>query len=230
MKVVFRCPPELRGLIPEPVLARRGLPDWLKAMATTTMSDELGFEIDTVKQCPPFIDAMSAGFLFPLACDIHAHDGRITWDWEPPASTVGAYTRAPVAFHVSDQLKGTPFHEPDSFAVKFINFWTVELPPGWGLLCTHPANRGELPFRSVTGLVHADTYDNFIHFPALWTDPAFEGVLPRGTPVAQGFPVPLEKLELVTGVLEGETAESFKRTKSAVREDHGAYRRHHRKR
>jgi len=39
-------------------------------------------------------------------------------------------------------------------------------------------------------LVDADTYrDNFINFPAFWHDADFNGVLPKGTPVAQCVPV-----------------------------------------
>ncbi|MEM7123081.1 MAG: hypothetical protein AAF563_17510 [Pseudomonadota bacterium] len=230
MKVIFRCPPELKGLIPEPIPARRGLPDWLKAMPTKVDSADLGFEVETVKQCPPFVDAMSAGFLIPLAADIQVKDGTFSWDWDPPATTLTGYTRAPMAVHVADQLVETPFFEADTYAVKFINYWTVELPNGFGLLCTHPVNRADLPFRAVTGFVHADNYHNFVHFPAQWVDRDFNGVLKRGTPVAQCMPVPLENLDLVFETLEGEAADRFNETKTAVRAGAGAYRKHHRQR
>lgn len=230
MRVVFRCPPELADKIPAPIAAKRGLPDWLKEMPARAQSADFGYEVETVKQCPPFIDAMTSGFLMPLATDITVKDGKFDWDWDPPVSTLGTYTRAPIAFHVGDQLAGTPFFEPDSYAVKFINFWTVELEAGWGLLCTHPANRPDLPFQTVTGLVHADNYANFIHFPAIWTDPGFEGVLKRGTPVAQCYPVPLAELDLETALLDGAAAERFRATKAAVQVEEGAYRRQHRHR
>ena len=82
----------------------------------------------------------------------------------------------------------------------------------------------------MTGLVHADSYDRFIHFPALWTDPGFEGVLPAGTPVAQCYPVPHEALELDFATIEGEAEARFHETRSALHDGAGAYRRHHRKR
>ena len=138
------------------------------------------------------------------------------------------YPRAPVSFHVPDQLRGSPLFEGDTFAVKFTNYWTAALPPGIGLLCTHPANRLDLPFRTVTGLVRADTYENFFHFPALWTDLDFSGVLPRGTPVAQCYPVPLERLEMEVATIEGAAEARFLEAGSAVRDGAGAYRRHHR--
>ena len=228
MKIVFRCPPELEGLIPPPIPAKRGLPDWLKTMSNTPHSHEFGFEIDTVKRCPPFIDAMGKGFLMPLAVDLHVEDGQFSWEWDPPVSTVGDYNRAPIGFHSAEQLVGSPHFAADTFAVKFMTFWTITLPTGWGLLCTHPSNRDDLPFRTLTGFVHADNYENFIHFPALWTDASFSGTLPHGTPVAQCYPVPHEALELVTETLTGDAAERFRATKSNVRETEGTYRRDHR--
>ena len=228
MKVVFRCPPELQGLIPEPVPGRRGLPDWLRRMPAHVQSGELGLNVETVKQCPPFVDAMSGGFLMPLAADVTVEDGRLSWHWDLPASPTLVYPRAPVSFHVPDQLRGSPLFEGDTFAVKFTNYWAVSLPPGVGLLCTHPANRLDLPFRTLTGLVRADAYENFIHFPALWSDPGFSGVLPRGTPVAQCYPVPLDRVEMELATIEGEAETRFLEARSAVRAGSGAFRRHHR--
>ena len=228
MRVVFRCPPELQGLIPEPVMGRRGLPDWLRRMPAHVQSDELGLDIETVKQCPPFVDAMSGGFLMPLAADVAVEDGQLSWQWKLPVSPTLAYPRAPVSFHVPDQLQGSPLFENDAFAVKFTNYWAIALPAGIGLLCTHPANRLDLPFRTVTGLVHADTYENFIHFPALWSDPNFSGVLPRGTPVAQCYPVPLEHVEMELATIDGDAETRFREARSAVRDGAGAFRRHHR--
>ena len=138
----------------------------------------------------------------------------------------GTVDQAPDVYRVP----AANYHDPERFAVKFINFWTIALPAGWGLLCTHPANRADLPFRTVTGLVRADNYDTFIHFPALWSDPGFAGTLPRGTPVAQCYPVPLESLELETGTITGEAAEKFLGANTAPRDGLGAYRRHHRRR
>ena len=48
----------------------------------------------------------------------------------------------------------------------------------------------DLPFRLFTGLVDSDRFTEVgIIFPAVWLDPNFEGVLAKGTPVAQCFPI-----------------------------------------
>ena len=89
------------------------------------------------------------------------------------------------------QVEGTPAAPAGQVIVKFNSFWTVELEPGWSLLATHPLNRFDLPFTTLSGLVDADRFhDVGILFPAVWRDRDFTGVLPRGTPVAQCLPVP----------------------------------------
>lgn len=42
MKVRFRCPPELKGILPEPYPAKRGLPSWLKEMAAAAFCPDTG--------------------------------------------------------------------------------------------------------------------------------------------------------------------------------------------
>jgi hypothetical protein len=89
--------------------------------------------------------------------------------------------------------------EDDRFLIKFHNLWTIEAPEGYALLFTHPVNRFDLPFTTLTGLVDCDRYhDNWIHFPAHWHDASFSGVLPKGTPVAQCLPVKREKWQART--------------------------------
>jgi len=226
MNVRFRCPPELTDVLPRPYAAKRGLPDWLKRMAATAPSADLNGEIRTVKQCPPFVDAMGFGFIVPLATDIRVDHGSFEWNWELGQSSVGGYTRSPLSFHLGEQLAGAPIAEPDSAAIKFTNYWTIETEPGYALLVTHPFNREELPFRTLTGLVDTDRYKNgCIQFPALWRDANFVGVLERGLPVAQCVPVPRDALTLEFGELVGDAARDFMRTQDMVNAESGTYRR-----
>lgn len=190
LALTFRCPKELEGLIPPPVPAAQGLPDWFKAMPAQAFSAVVGGEDDTVKRCPPFIDAMTHGFLIPLICDLHVKDGEFTWDHDLPAGGEVSYARSPIGLHDTGQVAGTPLFAEDRFLVKFHNLWTIEAPEGYALYFTHPANRFDLPFTTLTGMVDSDRYhDAWIHFPARWHDEGFEGVLPAGTPIAQCIPV-----------------------------------------
>jgi hypothetical protein len=225
MRVVFRCDPALRDHLPPPVPARAALPGWLRTMPRAAPSEAHGQDVRTVKQCPPFVDAMSYGFIIPLPCDITVKGGALSWDWDIPLLASELHPRAPLSFHVPAQMEGTPFHRAGQVAVKFNSFWTIALEPGWSLFATHPVNRLDLPFRLLSGLVDADLFSDVgILFPALWTDPAFEGVLPRGTPVAQCFAVPRTTPELVIEAMDEAGVRRFEALGRALLAGPGIYR------
>jgi hypothetical protein len=197
MNIIFRCDPALIDLLPPPVPARQALPDWLRQMAPRVPSELHQRSIRTVKQCPPFVDAMAHGFMVLLPCDVQVAAGRFHWDWPLPELSTPGHPRAPLSFHVPEQLQGSPLAQGQDVAIKFNSFWTIELEPGWSLMVGHPVNRLDLPFRLLSGRVDADNFHGVgINFPALWTDKRFTGVLPRGTPVAQCYPVPRSPLDL----------------------------------
>jgi hypothetical protein len=168
--LTFRCPKELDGLIPPPVPAAQGLPTWLKTMPSTAFSGLMAGEDNTVKRCPPFVDAMTCGFLIPLICDVKVENGEFTWDNNLPPGGAVDFLRSPIGLHDPGQVTGTPLFDAERFLIKFHNLWTIEAPKGCSLLFTHPVNRFDLPFTTLTGLVECDSYhDAWIHFPARWT-------------------------------------------------------------
>ncbi|CAN5306835.1 DUF6065 family protein [soil metagenome] len=225
MTLTFRCPVEVEGRVPAPQPAAAGLPGWLKAMPQQAFSGLVGGEDDTVKRCPPFIDAMTSGFLIPLICDVTVKDGEFSWDLDLPAGAGVGYARSPIGLHDGGQVAGTPLFDDDQFLIKFHNLWTIEAPAGWSLLFTHPVNRFDLPFTTLTGLVDCDLYrDGWINFPARWNDAGFEGVLPRGTPVAQCFPILRAGWTMETAVFsEADTARARDLLAEIAREK-GVYR------
>lgn len=226
MRITFRCDPALIDLLPRPVPAAAALPEWLRAMAPREASALHGHAVRTVKQCPPFVDAMAHGFVLPLPCDVHVSEGRFHWDWPLPELACAEHPRSPLSFHVPEQLAGSPMAQDAQVAVKFNSFWTIELEPGWALMCGHPANREDLPFRLLAGRVDADRFvDAGINFPALWTDPGFEGVLPRGTPVAQCHPVRRELDDLVCEPMSAERVQRYDALAREVLSAPGVYRR-----
>jgi hypothetical protein len=187
-------------------------------------------EIRTVKHCPPFLDAMAYGFVVRLPCDVHVDRGVFSWNWPVPAPRTPGHPRGPLSFHSAAQLEGTPFASGHS-AIKFNSFWTIELESGWSLLAMHPANREDLPFRLLTGLVDADLFhDVGVFFPAIWSDAEFRGVLPRGLPVAQCLPVPRVDLELDCAPLSAAGSEAYATLAHDILGQPGVYRRRFRAR
>jgi hypothetical protein len=226
LRLKFRCPEGLEDKLLPPIPATLGLPGWLKAMPMQAFNALNQREEDTVKRCPPFVDAMTCGFLIPLMCDVRFENGEISWDNDLPAGGALDFPRSPVGFHDASQVTGTPLFEPDRFLIKFRNPWLIEAPEGYAVLFMHPINRFDLPFTTLTGLVDCDRYrDSWIHFPAHWHDVNFSGVLPKGTPIAQCIAVKRESWVAQTAPLTAEeTQRVFEVTKS-IAEGPGVYRR-----
>lgn len=203
MELIFRCHPALEAHLPRPMPAREALPAWLKEMQSEAMSAVLGQSVRTVKHCPPFIDAMGFGALIPLAVDLTFEAGTFSWESDLPVvpnSTVG---RSPIGVHVPEQAAGSPLDPTGDFIIKFMNFWTVEVPKGCSVLFCHPINRADLPFRTLTGMVDCDAFSHgLVHFPAIWSDKDFEGTLAKGTPVAQCVPVRREAIDVICESLD----------------------------
>ena len=230
MNITFRCDPALIDLLPRPVPARDALPDWLKQMKPRVPSPVHQRSVRTLKQCPPFVDAMAHGFMVLLPCDVEVHHGQFSWDWPLPALTVPSHPRAPLSFHVPEQLQGSPLAHGTRSAIKFNSFWTIALEPGWSLMAVHPVNRDDLPFRTVSGLVDADGFNDVgINFPAVWVDPAFSGTLPRGTPVAQCYAVPREPPTLVCEAMSEADLKRSDTLAAKIMAGPGVYRREHRR-
>lgn len=226
MTLRFRCPPELDKLLPRPIPAVLGLPDWYKALPQKAFNATLAEETQSVKKCPPFIDAMTYGFLIPLPIDLEVRDGEFTWDFDVPSGFVNEFAQSPIAFHDPSQIAGTPLYDEDRFIIKFNNFWTIQAPKGYSLLFTHPANRTDLPFTTLTGLVDCDTfYHSPLNFPARWHDMDFNGVLPKGTPVAQCLPVKRESWDAQFDMLSSEEMTLIRKTRETLEREKDVYRR-----
>lgn len=225
MALTFRCPPELDKILPRPIPAVLGLPDWFKSLPQKAYNPTMGTDTQTVKKCPPFIDAMTYGFLMPLPIDLEVRDGEFSWNFEVPKGFVSEYSHSPIGFHDSSQVVGTPLEDEDRFIIKFNNFWTIEAPPGYSILFTHPVNRPDLPFTTLTGLVDCDKFSNSpVNFPARWHDTAFNGVLPKGTPVAQCLPVKRENWVGRFETMSGDANARLIETREAIRRETGVYR------
>ncbi|MBR0873612.1 hypothetical protein JQ633_24870 [Bradyrhizobium tropiciagri] len=225
LTLTFRCPAELDGRIPPPVPASLGLPGWLKAMPTQAFNAVNMRDEDTVKRCPPFVDAMTSGFLLPLICDLKVENGAITWDNDLPTGELD-FPRSPIGFHDGSQVTGTPLFEADRFVIKFHNLWSIEAPAGYSLFFTHPVNRFDLPFTTLSGLVDCDLFhDSWIHFPARWHDTSFNGVLPRGTPVAQCIPVKRDNWAARTAAMTPQETQQVQALTKKISREPGLYRR-----
>jgi hypothetical protein len=179
----FRCRAEDYGVIAEPVPARTMLPAWLRRLHGVDL-DRVSPTNDaiTVKRCMPFLDALSTGWMLPLAATVRLEitDGGRTvnagWDFD----------REMVSTHASFQIAGNPY-EPRP-PMKFHNHWTITTPPGWSCLFVPPMNRADDVVEIFSGVVDTDTYTAPVHLPFVAIGPDGVHVLPKGRPLVQVVP------------------------------------------
>src|ERR1700685_25546 len=117
--------------LPRPFPANKEIPEWYKEMP----ADAEGTEgAGTVKRCPPFLDAMTCGYIIPLVADITlARDKTGAFHGEGPVfHDRGEFCRPLVQSHDPVQMRGAPV---DQFPmVKLFNPWLIRTSPGYSAL------------------------------------------------------------------------------------------------
>ncbi len=208
-----------RGL-PEPKPGYEMWPQWFKNLDRRMPQEKTEFLNHTVKACAPFADAMSAGYVMRLAgavrVDQDLKTGAINFNWRTAGSSVAVVE----AGHSMAQVEGSGMSLP----FKWLNYFALQLPEGWSALYTHPINRNDLPFRTLTGLVD-DPYKSPVNFPFEWIGTEEETFLDAGTPIAQI--IPIQRVEWKAEVDYIPRAEVLRDEYLAVSHLQG-YRRHHR--
>lgn len=206
--IEFLCAPEDKGVIAEPRPAKEFLPAWWRklppiAQARVSTTDN-GL---SVKRCMPFLDAMSLGWVLPLAAtvrlEISDNGKRLDAGWD--------FDRTMVSFHSPEQVEGHPrLPRPPA---KFHNYWTIRTPKGWSCLFVPLINRGDDVVEIVSGVVDTDGYHCHIHFPFFPTAPDGRYTLEKNMPLVQVIPFKRDSSAL-EGVVRAETErEAAERTR-----------------
>ena len=169
------------------------IPKWYKQMPNFINKDIKIPVLDgksnaTLKMCPPFLDSLSCGYTINLPFDLWVHKDSpgFKFFWETDAYPL-------VEGHTPLQYPGLDISkEFDENIYKFNTSHCIETPPGYSLLFTHPLNRVDLPFLSLSGIVDSDTFSILpINIPFL-IKKDFYGMIEKGTPIAQIIPIKRE--------------------------------------
>jgi hypothetical protein len=200
-QIEFLCAPEDQGVIAAPVPAREALPDWFRRLAPvdknhlSTTDNAL-----TVKRCMPFLDALMAGWMLPLAAtvriDIRDNGQTVDTGWD--------FDKTMVSNHHPYQVNGHPMQPRPP--CKIHNHWTIRTPKGWSCLFIPPMNQPNGVIEVAAGIVDTDEYTSLIHFPFFATAPDGLYTLEKGTPLVQVIPFRRDDLQL-PGTVRAETAE-----------------------
>ena len=171
-------------LIP-PAPAGKFIPDWFKDITaySKTSRDGRGAFTMNAKKCLPMLDALTHGFIIPLAGDIHI---RTNEDSSLIDITENKYIKL-TEEHPQEQV-GPSFPFKGKHLVKFINHFVIKTPPGYSCLFVAPINHLESRFLTLGAVVDTDKYDSEINFPVVWMANNFDDTLHAGTPIIQCIP------------------------------------------
>jgi hypothetical protein len=190
-KIYFR-PKDLNAenVVEPPKPANKTIPDWYRNMSPYVLKDNKAFMMPdgqtnfTIKKCPPILDTLISGYMITLPCDVYFADTkeyfyRANWavDWQV------------VTTHHSLQVP--EMKVPDGYEehpLKWEGSWEIETPKGYSLLFTHPFQRYDLPFMTMSGIVDSDMFTRSINIP-FFIKKDFIGTVPAGTPIAQIIPI-----------------------------------------
>jgi hypothetical protein len=186
--------------IPAPIPAVKKIPEWYKSIPRYTGKEKkptVNNAVDgTIKTCMPVLDAMTAGYLILSTADVYISKGSEGTHYQWANHDL-------ITFHSSTQITGYPKSDVKlngENAPKFNNPWIIQTPKNYSCLFISPLHH-DLPFTTLAGVVDTDTYFNPVNFPFI-PDPDFEGLIPRGTPIAQVIPFKRESWEMSVDSLQ----------------------------
>lgn len=172
----WKRPVPIKGLIPE----------WY-TRAERYYKTPHGEEVPGLKTCAPFLDGLISGYALVTPEDIFVSrdsEGNLKLEWESKEPLVGE----------RKGQTGTTIPRPAGHEDNHLIWpsqWGWKTPKGFSSLVTHPLNRFELPFTTMSAIVDSDVYPAWGNIP-FFIKSGFEGVIPAGTPYAQIIPIKRE--------------------------------------
>ena len=165
--------------------AKNHIPEWYKKIPkwknNKIFSIGTGFN-ETLKQCMPFLDSFTTGYMITLPHDIH-----VTNDNGVPLLNWKNSEHPPKCRSAVADSNLVPFgHFPMEFIWNFC--CATMVPKGYSVLITHPLNRHDLPFTTLTGIVDGEMILHTKGNIPFYIKENFEGVISQGTPIAQLIP------------------------------------------
>ena len=176
---------EVADFVDPPMPAKSVIPDWYKSKENFDV-DKLEFLGTDVKKplklCTPFLDSLTSGYIQNTWSDtiISVDNNNVNYKWILPPQTLEHRT-GPVNIPIPPDFHNVEFHWKMP--------WIIKVPKDYSILITHPFNRLDLPFYTLTGIVDADEFHH-IRFGNLpfYVRKNFTGIIPAETPMFQIIP------------------------------------------
>ena len=211
--IEFNCHEDYFALKEDfPIPTKLNIPEWYKKLEHNIFNK-------TIKGCMPFLDSLTAGYLFKTSQDLfikHNVDnknekGELIKDsfqtfalhnWQTMLSAKNINLNSGVDTHLLKQVEGSPITEKNKNLpfYKILNPWRIKTPKGYSCLFVPPLNNTDDRFSIVPGIVDTDTYENEINFPIVINGdkyPVLETLIKKGTPYVQIIPFKRDSWKMI---------------------------------
>jgi hypothetical protein len=177
-----------KGILPiEPT--KNVMPEWFKNIPSFNEKNiqfDENLPVKSAKNCIAFLDSFTSGYVIKLWRDVHVEkmdNGLLYLRWpisEDKSSVV----------HFRNNSNNNNIPTPAGHSNERVSWnlpYVFKLPPGYSALFTHPLNRFDLPFTTMSGIIDLDggMYEGNLPF---FIKSDFVGLIPAGTPIAQIIP------------------------------------------
>jgi hypothetical protein len=194
-RLAYEMAKEQESCRPRP--AKYFLPEWYKKMDAYTRLPENNFKNKfmmnksesnkTAKKCVPMLDAMTSGYVIPLWCDVFVQQVKNENDGKFYPEINWAISLDVFSMHGSSSKDIPPPFGYDPIVFKFITWFRIQTPKGYSLMISPPSGHYQLPLHAIPAIVDTDRSVIDSNFPC-WIQSGFEGVIKKGTPIAQVTP------------------------------------------
>lgn len=150
----------------------------------------------TWKSCPAILDSFIYGYHLYTPCDIEITKENNSYLINQDENFLDNVNKKTFSF-CGIRGKDDTFPQPEGYEDVHFTWttnWFPEVPKGYSVLLTHPINRFDLPFLTLTGIIDCSEYINGGLLP-FFIKKGFTGIIPAGTPYAQIIPLKNEKWE-----------------------------------
>ncbi len=172
-----------------PVPSKKIFPEWYKNMSNyktkkPTFDEHTGNNNSTFKFCMPFLDSLTFGYVAVTPCDLVVERGFDDNDIKIHCN--GMFDL--IGYRGSPSKHSMPIPE-DYYQLEFtwLTHWEAQTPDGYSSFYTHPINRPDLPFYTVSGVMDTDKWYATGNHP-FFLKKGFEGLIPMGTPMMSIIP------------------------------------------
>jgi hypothetical protein len=175
----------------DPVKVSSQIPEWYKHQPATMNNQEYptgGQLPNTVKKCQAIFDAMTAGYLLKLPCDLFIDSTVTPPDIQFPQQ-LQFVQHILLSAHPREQVSHMPIDEdiylPDILRIHPL--WLVGTERGCSSLFLPPMHSEVLPITAVPAIVDTDKFQSDGHLSYL-VKKGFKGIVKKGTPIVQVIP------------------------------------------